>query len=102
LPGVHAALQRVVALRQGVYYQGITVNETINTVELAAELTAAWLANPNTRTSADDVPAFLLSMHAAVAKLAGGGEAACADLRTCRVVTQVVGVAGLYHLDARR
>jgi len=51
------------------------VNETINTVELAAELTAAWLANPNTRTSADDVPAFLLSMHAAVSKLADGGEA---------------------------
>ena len=48
------------------------MNETINTVELAAELTAAWLANPNTRTSADDVPAFLVSMHAAVAKLAGG------------------------------
>ncbi len=51
------------------------MNETINTVELAAELTAAWLANPNTRTSADDVPAFLVSMHAAVAKLAGGADA---------------------------
>lgn len=51
------------------------MNDTINTVELAAELTAAWLANPNTRTSADDVPAFLVSMHAAVSKLADGGEA---------------------------
>jgi predicted transcriptional regulator len=51
------------------------VTETTNAVELAAELTAAWLANPNTRTSADDVPAFLLSMHAAVVKLADGGAA---------------------------
>jgi predicted transcriptional regulator len=53
-------------------YQGNRVTEETNAVELAAELTAAWLANPNTRTSADDVPAFLLSMHAAVSKLAAG------------------------------
>lgn len=38
-------------------------DEVLNTVELAAELTAAWLANANTRVSADDVPAFLKSMH---------------------------------------
>ena len=50
--------------------------DTITNVELAAELTAAWLSNPNTRTSADDVPAFLLSMHAAVTKLSGGSSSA--------------------------
>ncbi len=50
------------------------MTDTINTVELAAELTAAWLANPNTRTAADDVPAFLVAMHAAVAKLAGTAD----------------------------
>ena len=42
-----------------------------NTVELATELTIAWLSNPNTRTNADDVPAFLKSMHDAVAGLNG-------------------------------
>jgi len=42
-----------------------------NTVELATELTIAWLSNPNTRTSSDDVPAFLQSMHNAVAALGG-------------------------------
>ena len=47
------------------------MNDEIVAVELAAELTAAWLANPNTRTNADDVPAFLRSMHAAVAQLSG-------------------------------
>ena len=41
-------------------------DETTSTVELAAELTMAWLSNPNTRTSAEDVPAFLKSMHDAV------------------------------------
>ena len=41
-------------------------DETTNTVELATELTMAWLSNPNTRTSAEDVPAFLKSMHDAV------------------------------------
>jgi len=45
------------------------VNEDINTVELATELTIAWLSNPNTRTSADDVPAFLQQMHSAVERL---------------------------------
>ncbi|WP_174292287.1 MucR family transcriptional regulator [Sphingomonas bacterium] len=40
-----------------------------NSVELATELTIAWLGNPNTRTSADDVPGFLKSMHDAVSKL---------------------------------
>jgi len=42
-----------------------------NTVELATGLTIAWLSNPNTRTSADDVPLFLQSMHSAVAALGG-------------------------------
>ena len=55
------------------------MTETMNAVELAAELTAAWLANPNTRTSADDVPAFLVSMHAAVIKLTNGSDAEAAD-----------------------
>ncbi|WP_267397735.1 MULTISPECIES: MucR family transcriptional regulator [unclassified Sphingomonas] len=45
------------------------MTDEINSVELATELTIAWLGNPNTRTSADDVPAFLLSMHRAVKSL---------------------------------
>jgi predicted transcriptional regulator len=38
-------------------------------VELATELTIAWLANPNTNASSEDVPAFLQSMHRAVVNL---------------------------------
>jgi predicted transcriptional regulator len=38
-------------------------------VELATELTIAWLSNPNTRVGADEVPAFLARMHDAVAGL---------------------------------
>ena len=37
--------------------------QTVDTVSLAAELTAAWLGNPNTRVAADEVPAFLTLMH---------------------------------------
>ncbi len=51
------------------------MTDTTNAVELAAELTAAWLANPNTRTTSDDVPAFLIAMHAAIEKLATGSAA---------------------------
>jgi predicted transcriptional regulator len=45
------------------------MTDEINSVDLATELTIAWLGNPNTRTLADDVPAFLLSMHQAVKSL---------------------------------
>ena len=37
-----------------------------STVELATELTVAWLSNTNTRVHADDVPAFLTRMHDAL------------------------------------
>ena len=39
-------------------------------LELATELTIAWLSNPNTRASADEVPVFLNTMHGAVTRLA--------------------------------
>lgn len=38
-------------------------------LELATELTVAWLSNPNTRASADEVPAFLGRMHQALGSL---------------------------------
>jgi predicted transcriptional regulator len=49
------------------------MTEETNTdlVELATELTIAWLGNPNNRASADEVPTFLRTMHAAVSELSG-------------------------------
>lgn len=41
-----------------------------NALELATELTIAWLSNPNTRAEAKDIPEFLEQMHTAVNKLA--------------------------------
>lgn len=52
------------------------MTEQTDIITLAAELTAAWLGNPHTRATADDVPAFLLSMHKAVADLGQSGGAA--------------------------
>lgn len=49
-------------------------NTDLNAVELATELTIAWLGNPNTRSAADDVPAFLGKMHDTVSKLLGAGQ----------------------------
>lgn len=46
----------------------------LNAVELAIELTIAWLGNPNTRSSADDVPAFIGKMHETVSQLLGTTE----------------------------
>ncbi|HZF43935.1 MAG TPA: MucR family transcriptional regulator [Sphingomonadaceae bacterium] len=48
---------------------------TLNAVELATELTIAWLGNQNNRVSADDVPAFLRTMHSTLSELAVGAPA---------------------------
>jgi predicted transcriptional regulator len=49
----------------------LAANETsTDALDLATELTVAWLANPNTRAGAEDVPAFLSRMHAALGNLA--------------------------------
>jgi len=48
-----------------------SATDSIDTVSLAADLTMAWLSNPNTRAGADDVPHFLKLMHGAVNELAG-------------------------------
>ena len=48
---------------------------SLNAVELATELTIAWLGNQNNRVSAEDVPAFLRTMHATVTDLAGNSSA---------------------------
>jgi predicted transcriptional regulator len=54
----------------------MTDETNINSVELATELTIAWLSNPNTRANADEVPAFLAKMHEAVNGLAAPGAPA--------------------------
>ncbi len=51
-------------------------NQSTSTVELATELTIAWLSNPNNRVSADEVPAFLERMHSTVTRLASGQTSA--------------------------
>lgn len=45
------------------------MTEITNTIELAAELTVAWLGNTNTRATTDDVSAFLQAMHDTLTKL---------------------------------
>ena len=63
-----------------------------NTVELATELTIAWLSNPNTRAGADEVPAFLQKMHEAVSGLSTGAPAAGADAEPTEEYTPAVSV----------
>jgi predicted transcriptional regulator len=45
-----------------------------NAVELATELTIAWLSNPNTRASSEEVPGFLQKMHEAVNQLSSNTQ----------------------------
>jgi predicted transcriptional regulator len=50
----------------------MTEDNTHDLVELATDLTIAWLGNANNRVDAQDVPAFLRAMHATVSELSGG------------------------------
>ncbi|WP_129793879.1 MucR family transcriptional regulator [Sphingosinicella sp. CPCC 101087] len=50
------------------------VQPELNAVELATELTIAWLGNQNNRVQADEVPEFLKTMHATVTALANGSS----------------------------
>ena len=40
-----------------------------NTLDLATELTIAWLANANTKASADEIPAFLQKIYGVLSTL---------------------------------
>jgi len=51
---------------------------SVNPVELAAELTIAWLGNQNNRCTAEEVPAFLRTMHATINELSGTSAAPAA------------------------
>jgi predicted transcriptional regulator len=51
---------------------------TLNPVELATELTIAWLGNQNNRVAATEVPEFLRTMHATLTELASGPAASTA------------------------
>jgi predicted transcriptional regulator len=53
--------------------------QQLNSVELAAELTIAWLGNQNVRVLAEDVPAFLRAMHGTIQELSGSNGATPAE-----------------------
>ena len=55
------------------------MDDAISTTELATELTVAWLSNPNTRASADDVPAFMQTVKTALDNLSSGAAPAAGD-----------------------
>ena len=61
-----------------------------NLIELATELTIAWLGNHNTRASADEVPAFLEKMHSAVVNLAAPPTSAEPAVTTAQEHTPAV------------
>lgn len=53
-----------------------TSERALNSIELATEITIAWLGNPNTRVSAEEVPTFLKTMHSAIGDLSNAPSAA--------------------------
>jgi predicted transcriptional regulator len=59
---------------------------------IAAEITAAWLGNPNTRAGADDVPTFLMRMHEAVSGLGQGSDTATEQAELAPEFTPAVSV----------
>jgi predicted transcriptional regulator len=77
-------------------------NETGNSlVELATELTIAWLSNPNNRAVADDVPAFLQKMHATVSELSNGATGAGVGASGEETALHVAAVTARKSLSSR-
>jgi predicted transcriptional regulator len=64
--------------------------ESVSTIELATEITIAWLGNPNSRPAAEDVPAFLRNIHATVSELAGTPASAAEDVDDASTHTEHV------------
>ena len=59
--------------------EGVAEETGGDAVELATELTIAWLSNQNNRVAADEVPTFLRSMHQTVIELRSGNKEAQLD-----------------------
>jgi predicted transcriptional regulator len=57
----------------------MTDETTPNLVELATDLTIAWLGNANNRATAEEISGFLKTMHATVSELSGGPSAGAAE-----------------------
>jgi predicted transcriptional regulator len=70
----------------------LEINPGASALELATELTIAWLGNPNTRVSAEDVPAFLAAMRDSVAQLIDRPDAAGAAEASSDSFTPAVSV----------
>ena len=72
-----------------------------NMVDLATELTIAWLGNPSTRVSAEEVPTFLRTMHTAVSALAtgtkGAGEAVSEAAGSEQYMPAITGESPWHH-----
>ncbi len=71
--GYDSRSRTVFAKTKGELMADDSANGDPNLLELATDLTIAWLSNPNTRASAEEVPAFLQTMHGAVSGLAAPG-----------------------------
>jgi predicted transcriptional regulator len=70
----------------------MTEETSVNAVELATELTIAWLGNPNSRVSADDVPTFLQTMFKTVSDLNGSSTSDVASEEPAQEFTPAVTV----------
>lgn len=70
----------------------MTTDNEITTVELATELTMAWLSNANNRVNADDVPAFLQRMHDTVLGLSSPSNADAEQAEAAKEYTPAVSV----------
>jgi len=57
----------------------MTDEANLSSVELAAELTIAWLGNQNVRASAEDVPGFLRQIHATIEGLSTAQSSAASE-----------------------
>lgn len=79
----------------------MTEETRANLVELATDLTIAWLGNSNNRATAEDVPEFLKKMHATLSELSGTAGTASDDTSADQPVEHVPAVSARKSLGSK-
>ncbi|RYF41353.1 MAG: transcriptional regulator [Cytophagaceae bacterium] len=70
-----------------------------NAIELAVEMTMAWLKNPSNRATVNEVPVILRSMYDAVAKLSSGSDGSGLEVSSTEFIPAVSVRKSLAHRD---
>jgi predicted transcriptional regulator len=87
--------------REGARKKVLMDEKQTNAIELATNLTIAWLGNQNNRVNAEDVPAFLQKMHSTLTALSAGNDGTQDEVQTDNQATYEPAVSARKSLASK-